>query len=69
MKKFESKKIYLIIATIILLSFDILACSTAIISGKATKDGRPIIWKHRDSDFEANHVTYFNDGNIRIMGL
>ena len=69
MKKFESKKIYLIIATIILLSFDILACSTAIISGKATKDGRPIIWKHRDSDSEANHVTYFNDGKYSYYGI
>jgi len=25
------------------------ACTTAVISGKATRDGRPLLWKNRDT--------------------
>jgi hypothetical protein len=35
---------------------DVYCCTTAVISGKATKDGRPIIWKLRDSDFLKNYA-------------
>ena len=33
-------------------------CTSAIFSGKVTSDGRPIIWKNRDSAFEHNCVAY-----------
>ena len=32
------------------------ACTSAVVSGKATPDGRPLLWKHRDTDFLKNHV-------------
>lgn len=34
------------------------ACTSAVISGKATPDGRPLLWKHRDTGFLKNHVEY-----------
>lgn len=34
------------------------ACTSAVISGKATPDGRPLLWKNRDTDFLRNHVAY-----------
>lgn len=34
------------------------ACTSAVISGKATPDGRPLLWKNRDTDFTQNHVAY-----------
>lgn len=37
-------------------------CTTAIFSGKVTQDGRPIIWKNRDSSFEQNRVEYVSSG-------
>lgn len=37
-------------------------CTTAIFSGKVTQDGRPIIWKNRDSSFEQNRVEYVPAG-------
>lgn len=37
-------------------------CTTAIFSGKVTQDGRPIIWKNRDSSFEQNRVEYVSAG-------
>ena len=27
------------------------ACTSAVISGKVTPDGRPLLWKNRDTDF------------------
>lgn len=34
------------------------ACTSAIISGRLTPDGRPILWKHRDTKEENNRVDY-----------
>ncbi len=61
-----------IITTILLLAIStnsIFACTTAIISGKYTEDGRPILWKHRDSDFYQNKLMYFTDGKYEYIGL
>lgn len=46
-----------------------LACTTAIISGKYTPDGRPVLWKHRDTDFLHNRLMYFADGKYDYIGL
>ncbi|MBO4984626.1 MAG: hypothetical protein J6C87_03165 [Bacteroides sp.] len=34
------------------------ACSSAVISGKVTPDGRPLLWKNRDTGFMKNHMAY-----------
>lgn len=34
------------------------ACTSAIISGRITPDGRPLLWKHRDTDCLDNRVDY-----------
>lgn len=51
------------------LSVQGFTCTTAIISGKYTKDGRPILWKHRDTDNLQNAIKYFNDGNYDYVAL
>lgn len=45
------------------------ACTTAIISGKASKDGRPLMLKNRDSDYMQNRLMFFTDGSIPYIGL
>ena len=35
------------------------ACTSAVVSGKVTPDGRPLLWKNRDTDFAQNSVKYF----------
>ena len=50
------KKIILFIAA--LLCFNICyPCTSAIVSGKLTRDGRPLMWKHRDTGTEHNFVS------------
>ena len=44
-------------------------CTTAVISGKATPDGRSMIWKLRDTDNMTNSMRYFNDGKYVYLGL
>lgn len=35
------------------------ACTSAIFSGKATPDGRPLLWKHRDTGELNNRIEYY----------
>jgi len=44
------------------------ACTTAIISGKATPDGRPILWKNRDTPEAHNIVVRCEDGRYPYLG-
>ncbi len=62
---------YLVILMIFpfLWSLQAEACTTAIISGKCTVDGRPLLWKHRDSGFKQNKIMYFDDGLYEYKGL
>ena len=48
-----------------------MACTSAIISGKVTKNGRPLIWKHRDTGAEQNFIARVEpkDGNHGFVAL
>lgn len=52
------KNILLLTALLVAWLTPVLACTSAVISGKATPDGRPLLWKHRDTGFLKNHVEY-----------
>jgi hypothetical protein len=45
------------------------ACTTFIISGKYTRDGRPILYKHRDTGTLDNAIVYFADGKYSYIGI
>jgi hypothetical protein len=62
-------KKFLIITISLLLGTAGMACTTAVISGKYTADGRPMIWKLRDSDNFRNKMMYFDDGKYAYTGL
>ncbi|RPH33841.1 MAG: hypothetical protein EHM93_03245 [Bacteroidales bacterium] len=61
------------IAPILLMTFLIgqaaFACTTAIVSGKATRDGRPLMWKHRDSDSFNNKMMFIKGKRYNFVGL
>ena len=52
-----------------IISFPVLACTTAIISGKYTADGRPLLYKHRDTGSLQNKLMYFTDGKYSYTGI
>ena len=41
------------------------ACTSAIVSGKNTVNGRPLLWKHRDTGEENNIlILLYSDGGV-----
>lgn len=45
------------------------ACTTAIVSGKYTADGRPLLYKHRDTGALQNKLMHFKDGKYHYIGI
>jgi len=45
------------------------ACTTFIVSGKYTSDGRPLLFKQRDTDNLENALAYFRDGKYSYCGI
>jgi hypothetical protein len=45
------------------------ACTTFIISGKNTPDGKPILYKNRDTGTLDNAIVFFSDGKYQYIGV
>lgn len=63
------KSLNLTLLMIFAASLQISACTTAIISGKYTADGRPLLYKHRDTGALQNKLMTFTDGRYHYIGL
>ncbi len=50
---------------------DICGCTSAIVSGAVTSDGRPLLWKNRDTSASDNKVEFmnFSDGSLPYVAL
>ncbi len=44
-------------------------CTVAVISGKATPDGRPLLWKNRDASAADNKIVYLQGPKYTFLGL
>jgi hypothetical protein len=68
--KFKKIGIYIASVLLILNTGGIAdACTSFIISGKYTPDGRPVLYKNRDTDNMNNSLAWFNDGRYDYIGL
>lgn len=65
------KKIFSLSLLVLALCWSVTtdACTSAIFTGKATPDGRPLLWKHRDTGELNNRIEYFPSGNGRKYGF
>jgi len=63
------RAIVLFLFAIVILNDNVNACTTFIISGKYTPDGKPILFKNRDTDIMDNSLAYFTDGKYDYIGL
>jgi acyl-CoA:6-aminopenicillanic acid acyl transferase len=52
-----------------ILSANAFSCTTFIISGKVTMDGKPILFKNRDTGEMQNSLVHFTDGKYKYIGL
>ncbi len=44
-------------------------CTTAVVAGSATRDGRSLLWKNRDADDKNNQVVFCDDGKFPYIGI
>jgi hypothetical protein len=44
-------------------------CTVGVACGRATPDGRPLLWKTRDTNSKNNEVVYFTDGKFKYLAL
>ena len=58
---------FIIFILIFLFSSHLYPCTTAIVSGQFTVDGRPLLFKHRDTGFAQNKLMYFTDGKYEYI--
>lgn len=47
----------------------VFACTSVIVSGKYTRDGKAVMLKHRDSSCQITAVEYFQGSRFRFMGV
>lgn len=66
------KRIILSVLFTLLMAFTLTesyACTSAIITGKLTKDGKPLLWKHRDTGELNNRIEYFKGPKYTFLAL
>lgn len=63
------KKIILSLAISLAATSLSLACTSVIVSGKATADGRPVMLKHRDTDCLDNRIDRYQGPRYAFIGL
>ncbi len=68
-KHLKMKKIPILLLTLLLISDITFGCTTAVISGKYTKNGRPMIWKLRDSESYENKMMFFDHAKYAFVGM
>jgi hypothetical protein len=47
----------------------IFPCTVAVISGKGTLDGRPLLWKNRDTDVDESRIMRFSGEKYDFIGI
>lgn len=56
-------------AAIVCFATPVQACTSAVVSGKVTPDGRPLLWKNRDTDFMQNHIDYVKGEKYNFIAV
>ena len=59
----------LVVVFVMLHLIPAVACTSAVISGRATPSGRPLLWKHRDTGVEWNHIEHMQGRRFAFTGL
>lgn len=63
--------IAIIIALCLAIDNDCCACTSMVVSARKTSTGRPLLWKHRDTDAENNFIAKVEatDSTLAYIGL
>ena len=53
----------------VLCTGEVVACTTAVISARASRTGRPLLWKQRDAPSKSNHLVHLRGDRYAFTGL
>ncbi|MFO7790472.1 MAG: hypothetical protein ACQES1_00750 [Bacteroidota bacterium] len=65
----KSYKYLLLICLLFIFVNPLQACTTFLISGKYTKDGKPLLFKNRDTGCMDNALVLFEDGKYKYIAM
>jgi len=60
---------FVFIGLLFLIAAQAIPCTVAVVSGKATADGRPLLWKNRDAAVIDNKILYLKGPKYAFIGL
>ena len=70
------KKVFLLCCVISLISLltdvgqkKVQGCTIGVAAGKATADGRPLLWKNADGSYADREVVYLKDGRFKYLAV
>lgn len=63
------RRLFSLILILFVAYFQSTACTTFLVSGKYTPDGRPLLFKHRDTGEPNNALALFSDGKYKYVGM
>lgn len=63
------KRFFLFLSLTLVALVQTLACTTAVISGEYTPNGKPMLWKVRDTESLNNKMIYCDSGRYAFIGL
>lgn len=61
-------QVFLVFFIFLFLQTALWPCTTAVVSGKATPDGRPLLWKNRDTTHLINKILYIQGPKYAFLG-
>ena len=60
---------FILSGLVLILAGQSFACTTFLIAGKCTADGKPILYKNRDTKEMDNALALFNDGKYKYLAV
>lgn len=58
MRNIQMIRVCMVLVALLTITSSVWACSSAVISGRVTPDGRPLLWKNRETGHLRNHMAY-----------
>ena len=65
------RRLFLLFILCVVAGMSAWACTSAVVSGRVTPDGRPLLWKHRDASDLNNRIVRFDavKGQFSFVGV
>ncbi|MDX9773964.1 MAG: hypothetical protein RBT02_11185 [Bacteroidales bacterium] len=61
--------VFMLLMAVTGMTGEIWSCTTFLMSGKYTPDGRPLLYKNRDTGTLDNALVFFTDGKYQYIGI